>query len=166
MLPPHKPGRSCSIPTGRERTGRLRQAGAGREMEFRRRDKNIRLGVARAASGSRRKPESWKAPAADVRRCGTHRERPDRENRKPPSSKRGRALGGCVRGHVRHWGANYSRRLTSSQILVYTNECWRAGFSRHINERQALASLPASGTEVPRGLKSALQTRLQSSAEL
>ena len=30
-------------------------------------------------------------------------------------------------------------------------------FSRHINERQALASLPGSGTKVPRGLKSALQ---------
>lgn len=31
---------------------------------------------------------------------------------------------------------------------------WRVGFS----QRKALASLPASGTEVPRGLKSAPQT--------
>jgi maltooligosyltrehalose trehalohydrolase len=33
----------------------------------------------------------------------------------------------------------------------------RAGFSRNIDERQALASLPPSGAEAPRGLKPALQ---------
>ncbi|HEY6344646.1 MAG TPA: hypothetical protein VIY49_24390 [Bryobacteraceae bacterium] len=43
---------------------------------------------------------------------------------------------------------------------------WRAGFSRPIDERQALASLPPSGTQVPRGLKSALQKRLRPSGTM
>jgi eukaryotic-like serine/threonine-protein kinase len=42
-------------------------------------------------------------------------------------------------------------------VLTGSVLSWRTGFSRPIDERQALAS-PRSGTEVPRGLKSALRS--------
>ncbi|HEY6346222.1 MAG TPA: TadE/TadG family type IV pilus assembly protein [Bryobacteraceae bacterium] len=71
------------------------------------------------------------------------------------------------------WRAGFSRPIDERQALASTwgfyisrswvgqdggtarlrRKSWRAGFS----PREALASLPASGTEVPRGLKSALQ---------